>query len=165
VLPLGAAPTDGSHDFDFFFGRWRVENRRLLKPLSGSTEWKSFGGVQVCVPVLGGLSNYDELRTEQGEPVGLSIHTFNRKTGEWSAVWVASSDGVLQPPMIGSFANGAGVFFGRDQHEGRPIRVRYTWSHIGTARPRWEQAYSADDGRTWETNWVMDYTRDEGAAR
>jgi hypothetical protein len=24
---------------------------------------------------------------------------------------------------------------------------------------RWEQAFSEDGGRTWETNWIMDYTR------
>ncbi len=25
--------------------------------------------------------------------------------------------------------------------------------------PRFEQAFSADGGRTWETNWTTDYTR------
>jgi hypothetical protein len=162
VLPLGATtPRDGSHDFDFFFGRWRVLNRRLLKPLQGSTEWTTFGGLQLCVPVLGGLSNYDELRNEQGEAVGLSIHTYNRKTGEWSAVWVSSTDGVMQPPMVGTFSNGQGVFYGRDRHDGRPVRVRYTWTGTATPTPRWEQAYSADDGKTWETNWIMEYTREQ----
>ena len=24
---------------------------------------------------------------------------------------------------------------------------------------RWEQAFSTDDGQTWETNWVADFTR------
>jgi hypothetical protein len=24
---------------------------------------------------------------------------------------------------------------------------------------RWEQAYSADGGKTWETNWIMEFTR------
>jgi hypothetical protein len=23
----------------------------------------------------------------------------------------------------------------------------------------WEQAFSTDDGKTWETNWTMDETR------
>jgi len=54
-----------------------------------------------------------------------------------------------------------GVFEGADVHEGRPIRTRYTWSRITAESARWEQAYSADGGRTWETNWVMDYRRAE----
>jgi hypothetical protein len=27
---------------------------------------------------------------------------------------------------------------------------------------RWEQAFSADGGKTWETNWIMQFTRDGG---
>jgi hypothetical protein len=25
--------------------------------------------------------------------------------------------------------------------------------------PRWEQAFSADGGANWETNWIMNFTR------
>jgi len=25
--------------------------------------------------------------------------------------------------------------------------------------PRWEQAFSANGGKAWETNWIMDFTR------
>jgi hypothetical protein len=25
---------------------------------------------------------------------------------------------------------------------------------------RWEQAYSADGGKTWETNWTMEFSRE-----
>jgi hypothetical protein len=29
--------------------------------------------------------------------------------------------------------------------------------HSGT--PRWEQAFSTNVGVTWETNWIMEFTR------
>ena len=45
-----------------------------------------------------------------------------------------------------------------DAFEGRPITVRFTWSGIDTPEPRWEQAFSDDGGRTWETNWIMQFT-------
>ena len=61
--------------------------------------------------------------------------------------------------MKGGFGNGGGLFEGEDTHEGKPVRVRYTWSRLATPTPRWEQAFSADGGKTWETNWVMDYSR------
>ena len=40
--------------------------------------------------------------------------------------------------------------------------MRFVWSGVTTPAPRWEQAFSDDGGRTWETNWVMDFTPAEG---
>lgn len=48
---------------------------------------------------------------------------------------------------------------GDDIFEGRPIKVRFLWTGMATGSPRWEQAFSEDGGRTWEVNWVMDFTR------
>jgi hypothetical protein len=31
---------------------------------------------------------------------------------------------------------------------------------VDTPAPRWEQAFSADGGETWETNWVMEFAQD-----
>ncbi|HJQ37589.1 MAG TPA: DUF1579 domain-containing protein, partial [Thermoanaerobaculia bacterium] len=53
--------------------------------------------------------------------------------------------------------DGVGHFEGDDHHEGTPVRVRFTW----TQEPRWEQAFSTDGGATWETNWIMRFTRAE----
>lgn len=35
---------DGQHDFDFEFGAWRTELRRLLDPLTGSDTWVEYEG-------------------------------------------------------------------------------------------------------------------------
>jgi hypothetical protein len=37
--------------------------------------------------------------------------------------------------------------------------MRFVWSGITDTAARWEQAFSADEGRTWETNWIMTMTR------
>jgi hypothetical protein len=66
---------------------------------------------------------------------------------------------LLAPPVIGSFSGDVGVFECDDTFEGRPIRVRYTWSDVTTPTPHWEQAFSDDGGETWETNWVAEFTR------
>ena len=42
---------------------------------------------------------------------------------------------------------------------GKPIKVRFQWSKITQSTAQWEQAFSPDGGRTWETNWVMQFTR------
>jgi hypothetical protein len=51
-----------------------------------------------------------------------------------------------------------GIFECDDTFDGRPIRVRYTWSRVTTGSPRWEQALSPEGGVTWETNWINDFT-------
>lgn len=35
---------DGQYDFDFWVGTWKIHNRRLKHPLSGSNEWYEFEG-------------------------------------------------------------------------------------------------------------------------
>jgi len=45
------------------------------------------------------------------------------------------------------------------EREGRPIRVRYIWSHITGNSAHWEQAFSLDESRTWETNWTSELRR------
>ena len=66
---------------------------------------------------------------------------------------------VLDPPVVGKFSNGVGVFEGADEFQGRPIIMRFTWSNITPTSARWEQEFSADNGQTWEKNWIMEFTR------
>ena len=37
-----AVVRDGSHDFDFIYGKWRMPNHRLKERLAGSHEWVNF---------------------------------------------------------------------------------------------------------------------------
>ena len=65
----------------------------------------------------------------------------------------------LDPPVVGGFLDGVGLFYADDVLHDRPIRVRFRWSVLDRAAPYWEQAFSADGGDTWETNWHMAFTR------
>jgi hypothetical protein len=149
---------EGWRDFDFLHGRWCVHHRRLQQRLVGSQDWETFESVAACIPILDGLGNVEEIRTESG-PLGTSLRFFDLAARRWQIWWVARRDGVMQPPVTGGFANGVGIFEGADTHDAKPIRVRFTW-RASPSTPRWEQAFSADGGRTWETNWVMEFTRD-----
>lgn len=150
-----------SSDFDFLMGKWNVWNRRLAKRLAGSDDWDEFPSKAAARPLPGGLGNEDVFCTEYGGGfVGMSFRLFDPATGQWAIYWADSRrPGLLDPPVIGSFSGGVGVFEGEDTLQGRPIRVRFTWSGVATPKPRWEQAFSDDDGEAWETNWVMDFSR------
>ena len=151
-------------DFDFFFGAWNVHNRRLVERLTGSDEWEEFAATVVARPLLDGAGNEDEFRTDYaGGFVGMSFRFFDPERRRWSIYWADSRrTGVLDPPVFGAFAGDVGIFEGDDTHEGRPIRVRFTWSGVTTPTPRWEQAFSVDGGTTWETNWIMEFTPADG---
>lgn len=154
---LGALPA-GALDFDFLHGRWQVRGRRLAERLVGCTEWLELEATCECWPMLDGLANADELRTEFLPGfVGMTVRVFDPKAAQWAIYWADNRVGILDPPMRGSFDGDVGTFFGPDVHAGRAVLSRFTWTRATT--PRWEQAFSADGGRTWETNWVMDFTR------
>ena len=153
-----------ARDFDFWMGRWKVHNRRLRRRLAGSDEWEEFEATSVARPLLDGLGNEDEFRTDhRGGFVGMSFRFFDPRKKRWAIYWADSRrSGELDPPVFGSFSGDTGVFEGEDTFEGRPILVRFIWSGVTTPTPRWEQAFSDNGGETWETNWVMEFTRAEG---
>jgi hypothetical protein len=68
----------------------------------------------------------------------------------------------MTQPVYGGFRNGRGEFFGQDSLDGRAIFVRFVISKVTDASWRFEQAYSDDGGRTWETNWIAVDSRVKG---
>lgn len=148
-----------NNDFDFLHGEWNVANRGLAKRLVGSDDWREFPSECTCHGFFDGAGNFDEIRFPSRGFSGSSYRMFNPATKEWAIYWVDSRSGELQPPVFGSFENGIGTFYGDDEHEGTPVKVRYLWSKITPTSAQWEQAFSVDNGQTWETNWVMSFTR------
>ena len=65
----------------------------------------------------------------------------------------------MSPPLVGGFVDGMGEFTGREDMDGRPVLVRFLITPEGPDTIRFEQAFSTDDGATWETNWIAIDTR------
>jgi hypothetical protein len=148
-----------AQDFDFLHGHWTVEHRRLRHRLVGADEWDSFAGPARCWSVLGGVGNVDEIELPPLSAVGMTVRLFDPSAGHWSLHWVSSLTGTFEPAVIGGFDGPVGRFYGDDVHDRRPIRVRYVWDEITDSSARWQQAFSVDGEHTWETNWVMCFTR------
>jgi hypothetical protein len=153
---------DGSHDFDFLHGRWRVHNRKLGHRLAGSNDWYEFEGRADERALWGGAANIEEYEAElpSGPVRGLALRLYDPRARQWSIHWASGDIGKLDRPMIGDFETGRGLFYGADSVDGREVLSRFIWTPIGPDACRWEQAFSADGGESWETNWVMDFTRE-----
>lgn len=150
-----------AHDFDFFIGDWNVHHRKLKRRLANDRGWLEFPGTATARKLLGGLGNIDEnvIQLPEGTYLASTLRFYNPGAKLWSIYWLDGRDPKLDPPMTGRFDRGEGLFFGDDQFEGRPIRVRFTWSPLAANHCRWSQAFSIDRGATWETNWIMDFDR------
>jgi NIPSNAP len=150
------------HDFDFLHGSWNVHNRYLKERLKGSSDWIEFEARSDVEPLLNGFGQIDRYGAmRNGSRVeGVTLRLFNPSTGEWSLHWADTvRTGELLPPMVGRFKSGVGEFFGDEMLDGRRVLCRFHWTRTPDGLPRWEQAFSDDGGKTWETNWVMTFTR------
>jgi hypothetical protein len=152
---------DGQHDFDFEIGTWKTHVSRLLHPLTGSTTWVEYDGTTVVRKVWNGRANLVELEADSpvGHFEGLTLRLYNPQSYQWSLNFANSKGGSLSQPTIGEFKNGRGEFFDQETLDGRAILVRFVISDITPNSCRFEQAFSDDGGKTWETNWVATDTR------
>jgi hypothetical protein len=148
-----------AHDFDFYVGTWMIRNRRLHKALAACTEWYEFEAISQARSVLGGTGNFDEFNAPTEGISGLTLRLFDPGRDEWSLYWASSRGGPLGDPQVGSIDGDRGAFYADDVFDGRQIRVVFIWSAITASSAHWEQAFSVDGGKTWETNWIMESTR------
>lgn len=144
--------------FDFLEGEWTSHNRKLKKRLAGSDDWDEFEGRTVAYRLFDGGVSVDEITFATHK--GLTVRLYDPATELWSIYWVSSSDPKMDTkPLVGRFDGNVGTFYADDEHEGTPVRCRFIWTVVGPDACRWEQAFSTDGEQTWETNWVMDFSR------
>jgi len=159
-----AIVNDGRHDFDFFHGDWTVRHRLLKRRGVQCEDWLEFLGTASCRGLIGGLCNVEENDMPARRAQGVAFRSFDIARRTWSIHWVSSTDGLVGEPVHGRFADGEGRFYGVDLCDGRPVKVAFLWSEITGDEAQWSQAFSYDAGQTWETNWVMRFTRAGRAA-
>src|SRR5262249_29247879 len=150
------------HDFDFLFGSWNIHNCYLKGRLRHSTEWIEFDARSQVEPLLDGFGQLDRyFAVRDGSPFeGITLRLFDPATGDWTIHWADTANAhALLPPMVGRFTGGVGEFYGDEMANGKKVRCRFVWSRPTADTARWEQAFSEDGGKTWETNWIMTFAR------
>lgn len=151
---------DGQRDFDFEIGDWRT-HLRYRAPLDSTATWAEYTGTSIVSKLMGGGANVVELDVSgpAGRIAGLSLRLYDPPGRQWSLNFASARSGKLTAPVVGAFTDGRGEFIGLDEHEGSVVLVRFVIEPITPDSVRFEQAYSADHGRHWITNWIATDTR------
>jgi hypothetical protein len=159
--PQPPAARDGQHDFDWEIGSWKTHLKRRLRPLTGSNEWIEYDGTTVVRKIWNGRANLVELDVQgpAGRIEAASWRLYNPESRQWSLNFSNARTGTLSPPTIGEFKDGRGEFHSAETLNGRAILVRFVISDITADSAHFEQSFSDDGGKTWETNWIADDTR------
>jgi hypothetical protein len=161
--PSGPAVRDGQHDFDFNVGVWKTHVKRLVHPLSGSTEYIELNGIVTVRKVWDGRAQLEEIQTDgpNGHWEGMTMFLYNPQSHQWSQTFANSKTGVLSPPLIGALKDGRIELFSQDSFNGRSILVRGVWSDIAPNSHHFEQGFSDDGGKTWEPVFIATLTRNQ----
>lgn len=159
VIPSASSQ---STDFDFLAGSHNVHHRTLKNRLANSEEWTEFEGLHQQELLLKGRGNLEkhQLPGTDGKMVeAIALRLFNPQTKLWSIYWANSNTAVLDPPVVGSFENKIGHFYAKDTWEGKPVLVQFVWDARDEMKFQWSQAFSTDNGKTWEWNWYMTFAK------
>ncbi len=155
------AQHDGQHDFDFELGTWKTHLKVLRRSPNGGATWVEYEGTSVVHRIWEGRANMVELEVDgpTGHVEAINLRLYNPTAHQWSLNFANSSQGTMSVPTVGEFKNGRGEFYDQEVVNGRTVFVRNVWSDITANSCHFEQAFSGDGGRTWETNWIADDTR------
>lgn len=164
ALEIKPSSTSSENDFDFLQGKWKVHNRMLTSRLSNNDEWIEFESELHMKKTLKGLGNLENFYSENNSKPfeGMAIRLFNKETKLWKIYWIDSNGMTMdEKPVTGSFENKVGKFYTNDTFNEMPIVVLYQWDATNPEHPKWSQAFSKDNGTTWEWNWKMELTKIE----
>lgn len=164
--PAAAVVThDGAHDFDFLIGDWKAHLWRLPDRLVGSAKWVEYEGFSRHHKIFGSNANIEEFEVH-GLKENLTIRAqtlrlYDPKARQWSVYGLDVDNGQLGLPATVGEATGPGLveLYDIEPWRGRMILVRFQWNNLSPTHAHFEQAFSADGGKTWEVNWICDLTR------
>jgi hypothetical protein len=160
-LIIDPSKSSTQNDFDFLVGQWMIHNRKLKSRLSNSNEWIEFDALQEMRKVLAGIGNVENISANiNGKPYeGMAVRLFNPTTRLWSIYWADNNSGTMEKPVVGSFENNVGTFFSKEILNDKETIIQFKWDATNPEKPVWSQAFSADNGKTWEWNWYMYFSK------
>lgn len=160
-LDIKPSATSSKADFDFLEGNWNIRNKKLKSRLTNCNDWLEFDATHEMRKVLAGIGNVENFCAiiNGAYYEGMGVRLFNPSTRLWSIYWSDSNSGIMETPVVGSFDKNVGSFFCKDIFMGREILMQFQFDAANPDKPIWSQAFSPDNGKTWERNWYMYFSK------
>jgi len=137
-----------AREFDFWAGEWNVY-------ATGTTQLVGHSLVQIISGGCALLENWDS-------PVstGKSINFIDPNTNKWKQSWAGSYANGVQEFTNGVYKDSAMHFeFETKNPQGKRVIGRFIFYNLGANKVRQFSESSADDGKTWTTNYDFTYIR------
>jgi hypothetical protein len=146
-------PCSSEHakQFDFWVGTWDLEWT--------DAKGNKLKGTNTINKILGGCVIEENFSTGGSQPyLGKSHSLYDAKSGLWKQTWVDSGGAYID--LTGEFKDGRMILRreGTDQ-KGNKALFRMIFSNIQKDSFLWDWESSSDEGKTWTTNWKINYKR------
>jgi hypothetical protein len=144
-------------DFDFWIGTWDLRVRQRIG-IEGD-EYRDGRAVSIVRPILDGCVLLEEFDGDQlpRPVVGISVSTFNSRTGRWQQTWVDNSANNMV--FQGGYAGDHMEMIHKAEEGGDPVLWRITFYNVHDDEFDWAYDRSTDGGKTWLNFMEIHYTR------
>lgn len=135
--------------FDFWLGDWEAF----------ATTGKKAGDSKIELILDSCVILENWISTSMGYK-GKSFNTFNTTNGKWQQTWVDNA-GSITYYSDGEFVNGKMILTTKNerQPDGSIKMLRMTFSKLDNDKVRQFGERSADEGKTWKTDFDLEYRR------
>jgi hypothetical protein len=141
--------------FDFWAGEWNVY----------VTGTQTLGGHSLVQVVSGGCAILENWDSTGGASTGKSLNFIDAATNMWKQCWIGSYPNGQQDFVSGEYKDGAMRFtFTTTDAKGNKLMGRFIFYNQGPDKVRQFSETSADDGKTWTTNYDLTYVRIKNSA-
>ena len=145
--PCAANPV--YRQFDFWIGEWEA-----FTPAN-----KKAGDSKISL-ILDSCIVLEEWTSTQAGYVGKSYNTYNVATGKWQQYWVDNTGGVTEY-FNGRFENNTMILqtANTKQPDGKFKILKMTFFNLDPSKVRQFGQSSVDEGKTWKTDFDLEYRR------
>lgn len=135
--------------FDFWLGEWEAY----------ATNGKKGGDSKIEL-LLDSCIILENWKSTQANYSGKSYNTYNAATGKWQQYWVDNKGGITQY-LDGHFETNKMIFqtANEKQSDGAYKIQKMTFSNLGPDKVRQLGESSVDNGKTWKTDFDLEYRR------